>query len=127
MPFCPKCRFEYCEGIYICPDCNEKLVPTLPSEDRTDADGKEYKDWMTLSKLETFQDAEMIRERLEELMIPVIVLSKTGRYDRARMSGMPVPSAIGSGYAILVPKEYAEQADLEGEAILGENWIKGKV
>lgn len=29
MPFCPKCKAEYKEGVQICKDCNEKLVETF--------------------------------------------------------------------------------------------------
>lgn len=26
MPYCPKCKYEYHEGIIICPDCSEELI-----------------------------------------------------------------------------------------------------
>ncbi len=29
MPFCPKCRYEYTPEVKECPDCEEKLVPSL--------------------------------------------------------------------------------------------------
>lgn len=29
MPFCPKCKYEYKEGIKICSDCNVELVESL--------------------------------------------------------------------------------------------------
>lgn len=29
MPWCPKCKLEYVEGIKICPDCGSSLVETL--------------------------------------------------------------------------------------------------
>lgn len=29
MPFCPKCKYEYKEGIKICADCNVELVDSL--------------------------------------------------------------------------------------------------
>ncbi len=28
--FCPNCKYEYKEGIFICPDCGEKLIEKLP-------------------------------------------------------------------------------------------------
>ena len=30
MPFCPKCKYEYVEGIEKCPDCDAELVWELP-------------------------------------------------------------------------------------------------
>lgn len=35
MPFCPKCGYEYLEGVKECPECHEALVPELsaPADD----------------------------------------------------------------------------------------------
>lgn len=30
MPFCPNCRYEYEEGVTLCPDCDVELVRELP-------------------------------------------------------------------------------------------------
>lgn len=30
--FCPKCRYEYIQGVYRCPDCAVDLVNRLPDE-----------------------------------------------------------------------------------------------
>ena len=32
MPFCPKCKYEYVNGIEKCPDCDEELVWELPDQ-----------------------------------------------------------------------------------------------
>ena len=32
MPFCPKCRYEYIDGIGDCPDCGVRLVRKLEEE-----------------------------------------------------------------------------------------------
>jgi hypothetical protein len=30
--YCPKCKYEYLDGIKVCPDCDVALVPQLPPE-----------------------------------------------------------------------------------------------
>jgi hypothetical protein len=32
MPFCPKCKYEYLEGVERCPDCGSPLVERLEEE-----------------------------------------------------------------------------------------------
>ncbi len=32
--WCPKCRYEYREGITVCPDCGTPLVESLEEYDR---------------------------------------------------------------------------------------------
>lgn len=36
MPWCPKCKDEYVEGVTICADCGVELVDELPSEETMD-------------------------------------------------------------------------------------------
>jgi hypothetical protein len=38
MPFCPKCKYEYREGIKTCADCHSELVDTLDDEPVTTAE-----------------------------------------------------------------------------------------
>ena len=30
--FCPECKYEYCDGIMVCPDCGAELVDEIPEE-----------------------------------------------------------------------------------------------
>lgn len=126
MPFCPRCRYEYGVGIYICPDCNEKLVPVLDKQFDNNSASEDFGEWVILSRLATSLMAEMIRGRLEELDIPVIVASKSGRYTPIRVTDPSSIGPAGGSYTIMVPEKFADEADLEGEAILGEDWIKGR-
>lgn len=32
MPFCPKCKYEYREGVQTCPDCDARLVAELETD-----------------------------------------------------------------------------------------------
>lgn len=34
MPYCPECKYEYREGIIMCPDCSVKLVGSLSAENQ---------------------------------------------------------------------------------------------
>ncbi len=68
MPFCPKCRYEYVEGIQRCPDCGETLVDELPEENQ----GEEFR----LVRLHSFPGevyANMVGEALEHEGIPYLV------------------------------------------------------
>ncbi|HGE71977.1 TPA: hypothetical protein ENX78_14155 [Candidatus Poribacteria bacterium] len=46
MPFCPKCRAEYIEGVEECPDCQVLLVDELPPKEET-----EYVEMVELEKV----------------------------------------------------------------------------
>jgi len=62
MPFCPKCRVEYVEGVTICEECNVGLVAELPQaleESGRDKDLVEV--WRTQGEV----DAQLIASLLE--------------------------------------------------------------
>jgi hypothetical protein len=40
--FCPKCRYEYREGLNVCPDCNVELIDTLKAEREKQPEFIEY-------------------------------------------------------------------------------------
>ncbi len=46
MPFCPKCRAEYIEGVEECPDCQVLLVDELPPKEES-----EYVEMVELEKV----------------------------------------------------------------------------
>jgi hypothetical protein len=124
MPFCPKCHFEYNPDVAVCPDCNEKLVETLPETDETI---REYEDWVALVRLTSHEYAAMIQDALRSKKVPVVVHSETGHFGVTGQLGPSSYRPIGGGYTVLVPKEFVVQADTEGAAILGEDWVKGRL
>lgn len=144
MPFCPKCHFEYREGITICPDCDENLVASLPPEDRRREDdwrrrkGKaagpevplpddDDTEWIALARLTSLQSAEMVMEVLLDKDIPAVLHSAAGHAGPIGAMGPSSYADIGGAYTIMVPEDSAEDADLEAEAILGDEWVKARL
>jgi hypothetical protein len=60
MPWCPKCRNEYYEGVTVCPDCNVELVEDL------DAYDEEQKLQRLREYREMMEDADEPDEELQE-------------------------------------------------------------
>lgn len=128
MPFCPKCRYEYREGITRCPDCDELLVSELPPLSRQAEIGAiDEKDWIPLVLLTSSQYAELVVEDLRAKDIPVVMRSNTGHFGETGQMGTSTFRPIGGGYIVFVPEAYIEQADNEGEAILGDVWTNSRL
>lgn len=62
MPFCPKCRYKYVNGILKCSDCGVDLVSALPPlETPQDAEIELTEVWRAQGEVE----AQLIRSLLE--------------------------------------------------------------
>lgn len=59
--FCPKCRYEYKQGVKICNDCGSALVEKLPEP----APVLEF-ETEVLTKVDSEMDAEILIDMLEE-------------------------------------------------------------
>jgi len=128
MPFCPKCRYEYRRGIEYCPDCDERLVETLPPENKDETfSPDDIKDWVPLARLTAYQYAEMVQEGLRDKGIPVVILSETGHFGLLGQLNITAYRPIGGGYVVLVPPDFAEDADQEAELMLGDEWVKSRL
>jgi hypothetical protein len=121
--FCPKCRYEYEPHISECPDCGEKLVVTLPPEEESEP---RYENWVELVHLTARISAEMVLDVFRSKAIPVVVLSETGFFGQTGQMGPSAFQPIAGFYSILVPEEFAEDADIEGAALLGDEWQAAK-
>ena len=128
MPFCPKCRYEYKPEISICPDCNEYLVSTLPekNEEISEIDNMGYDNWVRIGRLTSQAYANMINEGLHSKNIPVIILSGTGHFGQTGQMGTSSFRPIDGGFSVMVPEEFAVDANYEAEIILGDDWIKSR-
>ena len=125
---CPKCGYEYREGILTCPDCDEDLVeePLEKAGDRTSDESDSY-DWINIARLTSWETAEMLIEALRTKGIPAVVLSKSGHF--GQFGAIPVAAMASGkgGYLIWVPAEFVSDADREAEMILGEEWVKARI
>lgn len=127
--FCPKCRYEYQPHVTQCPDCGEKLVAVLPDESEESSE-KEMSpvNWVQLARLTSFPSADMIIEALRAKEIPAVALDGTGHFGQTGQMGPSSYRPIeGAYYTITVPEEFLAEADAEAEAVLGEEWVRGRL
>jgi len=84
MPICPNCKYEYIEGIVICPDCNTPLVEVLELNDYSELSEQ---DWVLVYISFSVIDVDMIKENLESAGISASILSQ-------KDSSFPVPGDL---------------------------------
>lgn len=126
MPYCPRCKYEYNPGVSKCPDCDEYLVEHLsldPDEVRVDPND-DHQDWILIARFSSYQYATMLVEGLRAKDIPVVIHSSTGLF--AQFGGEMFKPGKDT-YAIMILKEYIEDADREANLMLGEIWEKAKL
>ena len=82
MPFCPKCRYEYVQGIEKCPDCDVELVWELPSEPPKPEDLWSNEAAVTVFTAKDGVEAEIVRGILEGAGIQCCVTPEITRYVR---------------------------------------------
>jgi len=99
MPFCPKCRAEYVEGVDTCEDCQVPLVAELPPRDVPD-----YVDLVELQRVPDEVAGVMMKGVLENSGIEVVLWA----------AKIPAYNGIASTWStyywgkLLVPKEDLE-------------------
>ena len=92
------------------------------------AEEKEYKDWIGLARFTARETAEMIVEALKAKDIPAVLMSSAGHFGLLGQMGPASFRPIsGAFYTLMVPEEYAYDADQEGCAILGDEWDRLKL
>ena len=73
MPICPKCNYEYVEGMTLCPDCNTALVAV---EELEKFDELSENDWVLIYTSFYEFDIDMIKSNLEGAGIAASKLSQ---------------------------------------------------
>ncbi|MCP4583357.1 MAG: DUF2007 domain-containing protein [candidate division Zixibacteria bacterium] len=127
MPFCPKCRYEYRQGIETCPDCDERLVYELQKESDKAKSGleKRYDDWVHIAKFSSPIYADMVVEALKARDIPAVILQ--GSSLTFGHFGTSVQGLGSGGFTLMIPREHIEEADKEAAEILGDEWESAKL
>jgi hypothetical protein len=88
MPYCPKCRYEYIEGVEECPDCDVKLVEEMPPEEEDEdilrdlSNNKEpLEDEVELDTFQEPVEFMYVASMLDELGIPFLVRAARSEKD----------------------------------------------
>ena len=95
---CPKCEYEYHEGITVCPDCATELVTIENFEGNL----THPKDWVIVYSCADIVEADMLKSNIGGADIDVLVLNQND-------SSFPVVGDL-SVIKILVRKDDAEDA-----------------
>ncbi len=72
---CPKCEYEYIEGIKICPDCGAELIP----KNKFEGSLVHPSDWIIVYTCSQNYEAEMLKANLESAGIKTQVLGQKDR------------------------------------------------
>lgn len=99
MPVCPKCEYEYIEGISFCPDCGS---PLLSDDEYIKPEDWSEQNWEVVYTTSQDFEAEMIKDNLEGAGITAVILSQKDR-------NYPAPGNF-SVVKLLVRKEDVQDA-----------------
>lgn len=99
MPWCPKCKTEYREGMEVCADCKSRLVKSLGEEDVVAA---------SCSLL--FGDEKQVRMIEAHLLKEGIRSAFVTETDKSRETGKTVPGQAGKNYELFVSEEEKDAA-----------------
>lgn len=95
---CPKCEYEYVDGILVCPDCNTELV----TKENFEGHLVNPEDWVVVLTSDNEIEMEMLKENLRGAEIESMIYSQKDR-------SFPVPGNL-SVIRLLVHKDFAKDA-----------------
>ena len=110
MPVCPKCEYEYVDGVTFCPDCGTAL---LKDEEYIKPEEWSEENWEIIYTTSQEFEAQMIKNNLEGAGIKTVVLSQKDR-------NYPAPGDF-SVIKLLVRKEDVQDALTFIQKVKSEN------
>jgi len=69
---CPKCEYEYIDGITVCPDCNSQLITNENYEGHL----IHPDDWVIVYSCAEDLEADMLKSNLESADIETLILNQ---------------------------------------------------
>ncbi len=72
---CPKCEYEYVEGVEVCADCGTQLIPLEDFEGHL----VHPKDWVIVYTCDEPYQAEMLKANLDGAEIDSLIISQKDR------------------------------------------------
>ncbi len=125
MPYCANCKYEYRDGLTLCPDCNLPLVEQLPSGSAATSPDQS---WVAVCNIPNDLNSSLARGALESRNIPSIVMSSTFKaYGVEAAYTAQLLASPKATNVIMVPREFAEEATLVLEAVLGDDFQQSEV
>ena len=95
---CPKCEYEYVDGITVCPDCGTELIPVEEFKGNL----LHPKDWVIVYSCSDSLEADMLKSNLEGANIESLILDQSD-------SSFPVGGDL-TVVKLLVKKDDAKDA-----------------
>lgn len=102
MSFCPKCKYEYRDGIKMCPDCDLPLKAHLHEEEPEPKYTEEA--LVTLVRVYDRLEADIMKGVLDSAGIPCYIQSDVSPYTRAAVV------MRNRGYTIIVQESRYQDA-----------------
>lgn len=124
MPFCPKCKYVFQNGIGICPDCDVPL-----KEHSSNGGGAAMTpddSWMVVGGVVSNDQTRVAKGSLDSSNIPSMVLPSKFAAFGSESPPQPVDTKIPNGGSlIMVPREFHDDALAILEAVLGDDLYGG--